>query len=69
MSISKETLKAMIKQYDCLDISDSELELVLPEIENYLIAANSMADLDLDLSEVFSGRLYRPQEGDIDEPV
>ena len=59
MSISKETLKAMIKQYDCLDISDSELELVLPEIENYLIAANSMADLAL--AEVFSGRLYRPQ--------
>ena len=57
----------MIKEFDGLDISDSELELVLPEIENYLIAANSMADLDL--SEVFSGRLYRPQEGDINEPI
>ena len=67
MSISKETLKAMIKEYDGLNISDSELELVLPEIENYLIAAHSMADLDL--SEVFSGRLYRLQEGDIDEPI
>ena len=67
MSISKETLKAMNKEYDCLNISDSELEHVLPEIENYLIAAHSMADLDL--SEVFSGRLYRPQEGDIDEPI
>ncbi len=65
MSISKETLKSMIKEYDGFSMSDSELDLILPEIENYLTAANSIADLDL--SEIFSGRLYRPKEGEFDE--
>ena len=67
MPISKETLKAMIRDYDGLSISDSELDLVLPEIENYLTAVNSIAELDL--SEVISGRLYRPQEGGNDERI
>tara|TARA_B100001013_G_scaffold341194_1_gene265375 strand:+ start:1126 stop:1329 length:204 start_codon:yes stop_codon:yes gene_type:complete len=67
MPISKETLKAMIRDYEVLNISDSELDLILPEIENYLTAVNSIEDLDL--SEVVSGRLYRPQEGGSDERV
>ena len=67
MPISKETLKAMIRDYEGLSISDSELDLVLPEIENYLTAVNSIAELDL--SEVISGRLYRLQEGGNDERI
>ena len=67
MPISKETLKAMIRDYEGLSISDSELDLVLPEIENYLTAVNSIAELDL--SEVISGRLYRAQEGANDERI
>ena len=67
MPISKETLKAMIRDYESLSISDSELDLVLPEIENYLTAVNSIAELDL--SEVISGRLYRAQEGANDERI
>ena len=61
MPISKETLKAMIRDYQGLPISDEELDLVLPEIENYLAAAEQMRELDL--SDVMSGRLYRAQEG------
>ncbi len=57
----------MIRDYEVLNISDSELDLILPEIENYLTAVNSIEDLDL--SEVVSGRLYRPQEGGSDERV
>ena len=67
MPISKETLKAMIRDYEGLSISDSELALVLPEIENYLTAVKSIAELDL--SEVISGRLYRAQEGANDERI
>ena len=61
MPMSKETLKAMIRDYDGLPISDDELDKVLPEIENYLAAAAQLRELDL--SDVMSGRLYRAQEG------
>ena len=63
MPMSKETLKAMIRDYQGLPISDEELDQVLPEIENYLAAAAQLAELDL--SDVMSGRLYRAQEGEL----
>lgn len=61
MPISKETLQAMIRDYQGLPISDEELDQVLPEIENYMAAAAQLRELDL--SDVMSGRLYRAQEG------
>ena len=55
MSIPNETLKAMIRDYNGLDLSDEELELVRPELESYLAELKKLEDLDL--SDVFSGRL------------
>ncbi|HCP22574.1 MAG: hypothetical protein FI717_05390 [SAR202 cluster bacterium] len=55
MSISNETLQAMIRDYQGLELSDEELELVRPELENYFSELKKLEDLDL--SNVFSGRL------------
>lgn len=60
MPVSKETLKAIIRDYQGLPISDQELDRVLPEIENYLAAAAQLDELDL--SDVMSARLYQAQE-------
>ena len=45
----------MIRDYNGLDLSDEELELVRPELETYLAELKKLEDLDL--SDVFSGRL------------
>ena len=58
--ITNETLKAMIRDYDGLELSDEELELVRPELESYLAELKKLEDLDL--SGVFSGRLMRLPE-------
>ena len=57
MSISDETLKAMIRDYNGLELSDDELELIRPELDYYL---DELKKLDaLDLSDAFSSRLLR----------
>ena len=57
MSISDETLKAMIRDYNGLELSDDELKLVRPELDYYL---DELKKLDaLDLSDAFSSRLLR----------
>ena len=57
MSISDETLKAMIRDFNGLELSDDELELVRPELDYYL---DELKKLDaLDLSDAFSSRLLR----------
>ena len=58
--ITNETLKAMIRDYDGLELSDEDLELVRPELESYLAELKKLEDLDL--SDVFSGRLMRLPE-------
>ena len=58
--ITNETLKAMIRDYDGLELSDEELELGRPELESYLAELKKLEDLDL--SGVFSGRLMRLPE-------
>ena len=60
MSIPVETLKAMIRDYNGLDLSDEELELVRPELESYLTELKKLEDLDL--SNIFSGRLMHIPE-------
>ncbi len=55
MSITNETLKAMIRDYNGLELSDDELELVRPELESYFAELKKLENLDL--SDVFSGRL------------
>ena len=57
MSISNETLKAMIRDYGGLELSDEELDLVRPELESYFAELKKLEDLDL--SEIFSGRLMK----------
>lgn len=55
MSIPNETLKAMIRDYNGLELTDEELELVRPELESYFAELKKLEDLDL--SDIFSGRL------------
>ena len=55
MSITNETLKAMIRDYNGLELCDEELELVRPELESYLVELKKLEDLDL--SDTFSSRL------------
>ncbi len=60
VSISNETLKAMIRDFNGFDLSDEELELVRPELEYYL---DELKKLDaLDLSDAFSSRLLHLPE-------
>ena len=60
MSIPNETLKAMIRDYNGIELSDEELELVSPELESYFAELKKLEDLDL--SNVFSGRLMHIPE-------
>jgi len=62
MSVSNETLQAIIREYNGFELSAEELELVRPEIDYYL---EQLAILDdLDLSDTMSGRLLRMSSGD-----
>ena len=61
MALPHETLKAMIRDYQGFPLSDDELELIRPELDNYLQAIETLQELDL--SAVFSSRLLRVQEG------
>jgi hypothetical protein len=50
----------MIKDYDGIPLSDEELKLVWPELENYVAVVEQLDELDL--SALFSGRLLRVAE-------
>ena len=60
VSISNETLKAMIRDFDGFELSDEELELVRPELEYYLEELKKLEGLDL--SDAFSSRLLHLPE-------
>jgi hypothetical protein len=36
MKISRDTLKAMLRDYGGFPLSDAELDLIQPELDNYL---------------------------------
>ena len=61
MSISNDTLKAMIQSFDGFELTDDELEHVRPELDNYMTAVEKLRELDL--SSQMSSRLLRAQEG------
>ena len=62
MSVSSETLQAIIREFNGFELSAAELELVRPEVDYYL---EQLALLDeLDLSGVMSGRLMRMAAAD-----
>lgn len=62
MEVSKETLKAIAEEFHGIEISDDELDIVLPEVRGYVSAMRSLDDLDL--SDVMSARLLKVKEGD-----
>ena len=62
MPVSNETLKRIIAEYGGFELSDTELELVRPELDSYLAELQNLRDLDL--SDVMSSRLLRAAEGD-----
>ena len=60
MDLSRETLKAIIADYDGIPLTDAELEQVRPELERY---AEAVKELDaLDLSAILSARLLHASE-------
>ncbi len=61
MAISTETLRAMIRDFKGLELSDEELELVRPELESYLEEVEKIRELDL--ASVMSSRLLRAKDG------
>ncbi len=61
MPVSKDTLRAMIRDFHGFELSDSELDLIEPELNNYLDEVEKLRDLDL--SNVMSGRLLKVDEG------
>ena len=62
MSVSDETLQAIIREYNGFELSAAELELVRPEVDYYM---EQLATLDdLDLSATLSGRLLRMPAAD-----
>ena len=61
MSIPTETLKAMVRDFQGFEVSDEELELIRPELDNYIAELEKLRELDL--SEVISARLLRAKEG------
>ena len=61
MTISKETLKAMVRDYHGFELSDSEIDLIAPELDSYLSELEKLRDLDL--SSIMSSRLIKADEG------
>ncbi|MEE9146886.1 MAG: hypothetical protein V3U27_05750 [Candidatus Tectomicrobia bacterium] len=61
MTIPNETLQAMIRSYYGFELTDEELDLVRPELDNYLKEVEQLRELDL--SRVMSSRLLQAQEG------
>ena len=61
MSISNETLKAMIRDYNGVELSDEELSLVRPELDIYFTELEKLEFLDL--SDSFSGRPMQLPDG------
>lgn len=60
MALSPDTLKAILREYQGLPLSDAEFEQLRPELDNYLQAVATLQELDL--SAVFSSRLLRVRE-------
>ena len=61
MSIPKETLARMIRDFHGFDLSEAEMELIRPELDSYLAEVEKLRGLDL--SGVMSSRLLKVDEG------
>ena len=61
MSITKDTLKAMVREYHGIELTDEELDIIAPALDGYLADVEALRELDL--SDVMSGRILRAREG------
>lgn len=61
MALSDETLQAMIRDFHGFPLSEAEVELIRPELDQYLAELDKLRDLDL--SSVMSSRILRVDEG------
>ncbi len=62
MAISKETLRTMIRDFNLIELSEDELDRILPDLESYLASMEKLHTLDL--TKVPSARQLHAQEGD-----
>ena len=61
MTISNDTLRAMIQSFHGFDLTDDELDRIRPELGTYMREVEKLHELDL--AAVMSARLLRAQEG------
>jgi len=61
MSVSKETLRAMSRDFGLIELSDEELDKVLPDVESQIATLKKIRVLAL--SRVPPARQLRPGEG------
>ncbi|MCE2462630.1 MAG: hypothetical protein J4F46_01745 [Dehalococcoidia bacterium] len=61
MAVSKETLIAMIRDFQGYELSDAELDIIMPDLDGYVAEVEKIRELDL--SDIMSSRLLRAKEG------
>ena len=47
MAVSKETLRSMVEEMNLIPLSDKELDLILPEVQELIDAMSELSDADL----------------------
>ena len=47
MAVSKETLRSMVEEMNLIPLSDKELDLILPEVQELTDAMSELSDVDL----------------------
>ena len=61
MSVSRETLRAIVREYQGFEVDDDALDEILIELEGYFSEREKLRELDL--SDMRSARLLRAKEG------
>ncbi len=61
MDIRRETIRAMIKDYDSFDLTEEELDIVEAGLKAYADAVAMMGDLEL--GDVVSARVIQAKQG------
>ena len=60
MSVSKDTLKAMVRDMGGVPLTEEQLDVVLPAVQASMDAMATLND-EVDLSEVLPGHIFRSQ--------
>lgn len=61
MNISPDTLRAILREYDGIPMSDAELEKVAPAVSAFVAEFSRLAELDL--ATAFSALQMRADDG------